>query len=219
VSSARRAADRRATSALAVVVPAALAASLAVLIAGPHRTVIEFDDLREGQLEAAGAVVLTLIGGVSLGRTRRDRSRRSLLIGLGLLGMAVTGLFASIAIPLADALARSTFATWTTVGGCAFGALLLLAATLLPERAVPHGRGAVALALAARACTPRRISPGEPSRCAGWPRHGVRWGSRGRSGRRPPAGPSAARPGGRAALRRHLARRRRCRQRLRDPGR
>ena len=122
--------------------------------------------------------MLTLIGGVSLGRTRRHRSRRSLLIGLGLLVMAATGLFASIATPLADALARSTFATWTTVGGCAFGALLLLAATLLPERAVPHGRGAVALALA-----------------AGGAGAAVRWGSRGRSGRRPPAIPSAARRG------------------------
>jgi hypothetical protein len=66
-------------------------------------------------------------------RPRRSRASRSSRVGV------------------LSARVERTFATWTTVGGCAFGALLLLAATLLPERAVPHGRGAVALSLVAGA--------------------------------------------------------------------
>ena len=101
------------------------------------------------QLEAAGAVVMTLIGGVLLGRVRRDRSRRNLLLATALLVLAVANLFASIATPVVDSLSLSTFATWTAAGGGAFGALLLVSASVVPERSLPRGRGAEVLAVAA----------------------------------------------------------------------
>ena len=143
ISSARRAADRRATSALAVVVPAALAASLAALIAGPQRTVIEFDDLRAGQLEAAGAVVLTLIGGVSLGRTRRDRSRRSLRDRPRAAGENGHRAVRLDRDPLAERAGPQHVRDVDHGRG-----LLLLAATLLPERATGSRSG-----------TPRSTAP------------------------------------------------------------
>lgn len=104
-------------------VPLALVATIAIEAAEPELAIIEYDDLREGQLEAAGAVVLTLIGGVLLGRNRRDRSRRNLLLATGFLVLAVTSLFSSIATPVVDSLTASHFATWTTAAGGALGAV------------------------------------------------------------------------------------------------
>jgi signal transduction histidine kinase len=124
---------------LAVVVPLALVATVAIEASEPRLAIIEYDDLREGQIEAAGAVVLTLIGGVLLGRIRRDRSRRNLLLATAFLVLAVANLFASIATPVVDSLAMSHFATWTTAGAGALGALLLVAAAVLPERSVRRG--------------------------------------------------------------------------------
>ena len=144
-------ARNRATKTLAVVLPLALALSLVMQVADPRLGVFEYDDLREGQLEAAGAVVLILVGGVLVGRVRRDRSRRNLLLGAGLLMLAATELFASIATPLADSLARSTFATWTTAGGGVLAALVLAGAAWLPDRVLQRGRGSVALTLATAA--------------------------------------------------------------------
>ena len=131
--------------------PCSLVLSLVVQVAEPRLGVFEYDDLREGQLEAAGAVVLILVGGVLLGRVRRNRSRRNLLLGAGLLVLATTELFVSIATPLADSLARSTFATWTTAGGGVLAAIALAVAAWLPDRALPRGPGSVALTLAAAA--------------------------------------------------------------------
>jgi signal transduction histidine kinase len=123
-------------SILAVVVPVALVATVAIEAAEPRLALIEYDDLREGQIEAAGAVVLMLIGGVLLGRNRRDRSRRNLLLATGFLVLAVANLFASIATPVVDSLSTSHFATWTTAASGALGALLLVGAAALPERSV-----------------------------------------------------------------------------------
>jgi signal transduction histidine kinase len=126
----------QAKSILAVTVPLALVATIAIDAAQPQLAIIEYDDLREGQLEAAGAVVLTLIGGVLLGRNRRDRSRRNLLLASGFLVLAVASLFASIATPIVDSLSTSHFATWTTAAGGTLGALLLVGGAVAPERTV-----------------------------------------------------------------------------------
>jgi signal transduction histidine kinase len=126
-----------------------LAITVVIEATEPAWAIIEFDDLREGQLEAVAAVVMTLVAGVLLGRVRRDRSRRNLLLATALAVLAVTNLFASIATPLVDSLSTSTFATWTVAGGGALGALLLVIATVAPERSIPPGRSAAALSLAA----------------------------------------------------------------------
>jgi signal transduction histidine kinase len=131
-----------AKSILAVIVPLALVATIVVEAIEPQLAIIEYDDLREGQLEAAGAVVLTLIGGVLLGRNRRDRSRRKLLLATGFLALAVISLFSSIATPIVDSLAASHFATWTTAVGGAIGALLLVGGAVMPERSVRRGEAA-----------------------------------------------------------------------------
>ena len=55
-----------------LLIPLALLVTVALYAIEPRWGVIEFDDLREGQLESAGAVVMTLLGGVLLGRARRD---------------------------------------------------------------------------------------------------------------------------------------------------
>jgi signal transduction histidine kinase len=150
----------QAAAVLAVVIPLSLALSLAVQFTQPRLGVFEYDDLREGQLEAAGAVVLTLVGGVLLGRVRRDRSRRNLLLGAGLLIVAATELFAAIATPLLDSLSRSTWATWTTAGGCLLGSAVVAAAAWLPERSVPRRRGSLRLTLAAAALALAAIAAG-----------------------------------------------------------
>jgi signal transduction histidine kinase len=149
-----------AKSILAVIVPLALVATIVIEAIEPQLAIIEYDDLREGQLEAAGAVVLTLIGGVLLGRNRRDRSRRNLLLATGFLVLAVASLFASIATPIVDSLSTSHFATWTTAIGGSLGALLLVGGAAMPERSVRRaevartlvgaalGLGAVALVTA-----------------------------------------------------------------------
>jgi signal transduction histidine kinase len=133
---------------LAVIVPLALLATITIEATEPRLAIIEYDDLREGQIEAAGAVVLTLIGGVLLGRISRDRSRRHLLLATAFLAMAVVNLFASVATPVVDSLSMSQFATWTTAGGGALAALLLVGAAVLPERAVRRGEVARTLAAA-----------------------------------------------------------------------
>ena len=122
---------------MTLLIPLALLVTVALHAIEPRWGVIEFDDLREGQLESAGAVVMTLLGGVLLGRGRRDRERRSTVLGAGFVTLGAAGLFAAIATPLVDALARSPLAAWIVVGGGLLGATVLAAAVLPNARWLP----------------------------------------------------------------------------------
>ncbi|MGZ8752316.1 MAG: hypothetical protein ACXW1S_04980 [Acidimicrobiia bacterium] len=59
--------------------------TVAVYLTRPFLRFMEFDDLREGQLEAAAAMVITVAAAVLFGRYRREGSRRSLLLVAGLM--------------------------------------------------------------------------------------------------------------------------------------
>lgn len=145
------------------VVLACAAATIAFHVADPTLAIMDYDDLREGQLEAAAAMVMAVAGGVLLGRFRREGSSRLLLLAAGLLVLAVENVFAAVAAPVADSLAADHAATWTAATTEVLAAVLVLAAALVPDRSVVRrGRTAavvlggtaaafVALALASNA--------------------------------------------------------------------
>lgn len=130
---------------------ACAAASAGVIVADPVLAIMTFDDLREGQLEACAAMVLTVAGAVLLGRFRRHGSRRDVRLAAALFVLAATNLFVAIATPIVDSLAASPVATWTAAGGTVVGAGLLVAAATLPDRTVLR-RGPAALTVLATAC-------------------------------------------------------------------
>jgi hypothetical protein len=130
------------------VAAACVAVTVAVSVADPFFGVMEYDDLREGQLEAFGATVLTVTAAVLLGRFRRVGARHDLLLAAGLLVLAAENLFGAIATPVVDSLAASRSATWTAAGAEMLGAAVLVAAALLPDRTVVR-RGRAGLAVLA----------------------------------------------------------------------
>lgn len=117
----------------------------------PPAGIVEHDDLREGQLEAAAAMVMTVVAGVVLGRFRREPSRRNLLLPAALLVLVAANLFATIATPLVDSLSTRGFTTWSAAGGGALGALMLSGAALVPDRSVRRRSLAIAVVLGASA--------------------------------------------------------------------
>ena len=118
----------------------ALVASLAVLVTLLLQVtglgVIEFDDLREGQLETAASMVLVFIGAVLLGRFRLYGSRRDLLLVAGVFVLAIDNLVSTFLTTAADSLTKSGFATWAAAADGVLGGLVLAAAAVLPDRPV-----------------------------------------------------------------------------------
>jgi signal transduction histidine kinase len=109
--------------------------------------VIEFDDLREGQLETAAAIVLVFVAAVLLGRFRHYGSRRDLLLLAAVVVLAVDNLLAPFLTTTADALSKSGFTTWAAAGDGVLGAVLLAGAAVLPNRPVRRRAQATILAL------------------------------------------------------------------------
>ena len=95
----------------------------------PRSRFMEYDDLREGQLEAAAAMVMTVAGGVLLGRFRRRA--RAVPARRGRLARARRRehLRRDRHPPVVDSLAADHPATWTAAGSAAVGATLLAVAT------------------------------------------------------------------------------------------
>jgi signal transduction histidine kinase len=100
----------------------------------PTLSIMEYDDLREGQLEAAAAMALAVAGGVLLGRYWRQGSQRDLLTSAAFLVLAAQNVLIAVATPVYDSLAASGFATWTVAAWGAVGAVLLTAAAMVPDR-------------------------------------------------------------------------------------
>ncbi|MDZ5622520.1 sensor histidine kinase [Nocardioides bizhenqiangii] len=125
-----------ATALAALVVTAAV--SIARLVPGaaeerPTLGVVRIDDLHEGQLEVAAAMVLTLIAAVLWARVRRRPTRRHLMLFMALCMLAVDNLLSALLTASFDSISTNRFATWTaTVNGLA-GAVLLAAAAWLPD--------------------------------------------------------------------------------------
>jgi signal transduction histidine kinase len=127
---------------------ACVAATIAIQVVNPTLPVMEYDDLREGQLEIVGAVSMAVAASVLLGRFGRHGSSRVLLLTAALFVMAAENTFAAIATPLVDSLAANPFATWTAAAGGALGALLLITAFVMPDRTVVRRTRAVIAVLA-----------------------------------------------------------------------
>ena len=127
---------------------------------GPDGGFLELDDLREGQLEAAAAMVMAVTAAVVLGRFRRHGSRRMLVVAAALFALAAGNLFAAVAIPLVDSLAESRGATWTAAGIGAVGAALLALAAIMPDRTLVHRPRAMAAVLSGTAASLAIIATG-----------------------------------------------------------
>lgn len=141
-ASSREGAGRAKPTAVSVVAVTALGGlvlTVAIQAARPNLGFMEFDDLREGQLEAAAAMVLTVAAGVLFGRLHREPLLSNLLLPTALLVVAAANLYATIATPIVDSLAARRFATWTVAGATLYGALLLAVATMLPPRRLRAG--------------------------------------------------------------------------------
>jgi signal transduction histidine kinase len=121
--------------------------SLTLVLNAAEVGVIEFDDLREGQLETAAAMVLVFVAAVLLGRFRHYGSRRDLLLLAAVMVLAVDNLLSTFLTTAADSLARSGFATWAAAGDGVLGAVLLAGAAVLPNRPVRRRLHAAVLAI------------------------------------------------------------------------
>jgi signal transduction histidine kinase len=106
-----------------------------------HRVgVLTLDDLHEGQLEIAAAMVLTLVAAVLWGRLGRVSTRRHLLLFTSLGILAVDNLVSSLFTAGFDSLATSRFATWATALNGLIGVGLLVLAAWTPDEPLARPR-------------------------------------------------------------------------------
>ncbi|MDQ4055680.1 MAG: histidine kinase [Actinomycetota bacterium] len=147
-------AQRPAHPALVIVVTAAVGVAIttAVVVArltpalGDDRHtlgVVTLDDLHEGQLEAAAAMVLTFIAAVLWGRVRRLPTRRHLMLFTAFCMLALDNVMSGMFTAGFDSLSTNRFATWSTTANGLMGAVLLVFAAWLPD--VPLQRPRTAL--------------------------------------------------------------------------
>jgi signal transduction histidine kinase len=102
--------------------------------------VLTLDDLHEGQVELAGAMVLILVAAVLWERLRRIPTRGHLLLFAALCTLALDNLVSALFTAGFDSLATSRFATWATTSVGLVSALLLLLAAWLPDEPLPRPR-------------------------------------------------------------------------------
>jgi signal transduction histidine kinase len=102
--------------------------------------VVTLDDLHEGQLEIAAAMVLTLVAAVLWGRFRRVPTRRHLLLFTSLCVLAADNLVSALFTAGFDSLATSRFATWTTAVNGVIGVGLLVLAAWVPDEPLRRPR-------------------------------------------------------------------------------
>jgi len=106
--------------------------------------VLTLDDLHEGQVELAAAMVLILAAAVLWERVRRLPTRGHLLLFAALCTLAVDNLVSALFTAGFDSLSMSRFATWATTSMGLVGAVLLLLAAWLPDEPLSRPRQAVA---------------------------------------------------------------------------
>ena len=95
--------------------------------------VATIDDLHEGQVEIAAAMVLALVSAVLWGRVHRAPTRRHLLLFTTFCVLAVDNFVSAVFTASFDSLSASQFATWATAGTGLLGAVLLVLAAWLPD--------------------------------------------------------------------------------------
>jgi signal transduction histidine kinase len=105
--------------------------------------VLTVDDLHEGQLEAAAAMVLTFIAAVLWGRVRRLPTRRHLMLFTAFCMLALDYVMSAAFTAGFDSLSTNRFATWSATVNGLTGAVLLACAAWLPD--VPLHRPRTAL--------------------------------------------------------------------------
>lgn len=101
--------------------------------------VVTVDDLQEGQLGVAAAIVLTFICAVLVSRYRRNPMRRHLLTAIAVGVLALDNLLSAVLTTGFDSLSASRFATWASAADGVIGAGLLVLASLLPDRRLDRG--------------------------------------------------------------------------------
>jgi signal transduction histidine kinase len=102
--------------------------------------VVTLDDLHEGQVEIAAAMVLALVAAVLWGRLHRAPTRRHLLLFTSFSVLAVDNLVSALFTASFDSLSASQFATWATAGTGLLGALLVGLAAWLPDEPLERPR-------------------------------------------------------------------------------
>lgn len=113
--------------------------------------VITLDDLHEGQIELAEAMVLILVGGLLWGRFLRLPTTAHLFLFTALCVLAFDNLVSALFTASFDSLSTSSFATWSTVWLGMIGVGFLVLAAWLPADAIARPRRAVLRALSAAA--------------------------------------------------------------------
>jgi signal transduction histidine kinase len=133
-----------------LVITTAVSVARVAPISGDRRPtlgVLTVDDLHEGQLEAAAAMVLTLIAAVLWARVRRRPTRRHLMLFTALCMLAVDNLISAVYTAGFDSLSANRFATWTATLNGLIGAALLAAAAWLPDQPLRRPRRTLARTL------------------------------------------------------------------------
>lgn len=98
-------------------------------------------------LETAAALIALLTTFLLWGRLRQRRRLPDLLLFVGLSVLSLTNLLFAV-VPAVIWAQPNSFSTWTTLVAGAFGAAVLAAAALVPERRLRNFRGALKLAVA-----------------------------------------------------------------------
>ncbi|MFC7359492.1 sensor histidine kinase [Nocardioides astragali] len=111
--------------------------------------VLTLDDLHEGQVELAAAMVLILAAAVLWERVRRVPTRGHLLLFAALCTLAVDNLVSALFTAGFDSLSTSRFATWATSSIGLVAVVLLLLAAWLPDERLVRPRLAVTTTMVA----------------------------------------------------------------------
>lgn len=125
------------------------AAVTAARIERPGLGVLTLDDLHEGQLEVAAAIVLIFVAAVMAGRVRRQPTRRHLVLLAALCVLASANLVAALMTAGFDSLSASRFATWAAAVTGLLGPALLLVAVVVPDEPLARPRYANARTITA----------------------------------------------------------------------
>ena len=140
-------------SLVAAVLGIATTAAVAVVRGAPvfgqdrhHVGVLAIDDLHEGQVELAAAILLALVAAMLAGRYRRRPTRQHLLLTTALAVLAADSLLTAVLSGSFDSLSVSPFATWSTAVLGLFGSGVLLAAALVVDRPIDAPRRAWSMA-------------------------------------------------------------------------
>ncbi|WP_165821287.1 sensor histidine kinase [Nocardioides gansuensis] len=114
--------------------------------------VVTLDDLHEGQVELAAAMVLILVAAVVWERVRRLPTRGHLMLFAALCALAFDNLVSALFTAGFDSLSTSRFATWATTSIGLIGAALLFLAAWLPDEPLARPRLAVVRTLVTTGC-------------------------------------------------------------------